>query len=66
MKISQLIPYLEEIRNEQGDLNVCVSVYHEYWGSLESHLTERNISISEHAQPNGPRSVWEKAVIFEY
>jgi hypothetical protein len=67
MKISELIAKLEEIKNKDGDLNVCVSESHEYWGSVQSHLTEYNISVSEHAQPDGPKSGKSvKAVVFEY
>lgn len=66
MKISELISKLEEIKKEHGDLPVCVSEPHEYWGSIQSHLTDHNMSI-EHAQPDGPKSgKSEKAVIFEY
>ena len=67
MKISELVTKLEEIKNKDGDLNVCVSESHEYWGSVQSHLTDYNINVSEHAQPDGPKS-WksEKAVVFKY
>lgn len=67
MKISELIIKLEEIKNKEGDLNICVSESHEYWGTIESHFTEYNLNISEHAQPDGPKSgKSEKAVVFEY
>ena len=67
MKISELIAKLEEIKNKDGELNVRVSESHEYWGSVQSHLTEYNMSVSGHAQPDGPKSgKSEKAVVFEY
>ena len=67
MKISELIAKLEEIRSKEGDLNVCVSEAHEYWGSVQSHLSEYNMAVSEHAQPDGPKSgKSEKAVVFSY
>ena len=67
MKISELIIKLEEIKSKEGDLNVCVSESHEYWGSVQSHLTEYNMNVSEHAQPDGPKSdISEKAVVFGY
>ena len=67
MKISELIAKLEEIKNKEGDLNVCVSEPHDYWGSVQSHLTEYNMNVSEHAQPDGPKSgISEKAVVFGY
>lgn len=67
MKISELIIKLEEIKSKEGDLNVCVSESHEYWGSVQSHLTENNMNVSEHAQPDGPKSgISEKAVVFGY
>lgn len=66
MKISELIAKLEEIKNKEGDLTVCVSEPHEYWGSVQSHITEYNMYISESAQPDGPKSgISEKAVIFD-
>ena len=66
MKITELIKKLEEIKSEHGDLNVCVSESHEYWGSIASYLTDYNMCI-EHAQPNGPKSgKSEKAVVFSY
>ena len=66
MKISELIARLEEIKNKDGDLNVCVSKSHEYWGSVHSHLTDYNMSVSEYAQPDGKSGKYEKAVVFEY
>ena len=66
MKISELISKLEEIKNKEGDLNVCVSESHEYWGNTESHSTEHNVAVS-HAQPDGPKSgKSKKAVVFGY
>lgn len=67
MKISELIKKLEEIKTKDGDLNIVVSEAHEYWGSVQSHLTEYNMTVSEHAQPDGPKSgKSEKAVVFSY
>lgn len=64
MKITELITKLEEIKNNEGDLNVCISESHEYWGSVQTHLTEYNVSISQHAQPDGPKSgKSERAVV---
>ncbi len=66
MKISELISKLEEIKKKEGDLNVCVSESHEYWGSVYSYLDEYNISIST-VQPNGPKSnKYEKSLVFSY
>ena len=67
MKISELITKLEEIKSKEGDLSVCVSESHEYWGSVQSYLTESSISVNECAQPCGPKSgKSEKAVVFKY
>ena len=66
MKISQLIVKLEEIKNKEGDLNVCISESHDYWGSIQSHLTDYNMDINQ-AQPDGPKSgKSEKSLIFKY
>jgi hypothetical protein len=56
MKISELELLLKKIRDKEGDLNVCVSESHEYWGSVDSHLEEYNVDVSDHAQPEGPKS----------
>lgn len=66
MRISELILKLTEIKNKEGDLNVCISESHEYWGSVQSHLTEQTMSVGN-AQPKGPKSgESERAVILEY
>lgn len=55
--ISELIQYLEEVKDKEGDIAVCYSEDHEYWGSVQTWLTpDYNISISDHAQPEGPKS----------
>ncbi len=55
--ISELISHLERVREAEGDINVCYSEPHEYWGSVESWITPRyNLNISEHAMPLGPKS----------
>ena len=67
MKISDFIEKLEQIKKTEGDLNMCVSESHEYWGSVETHINERNITVSEHAQPDGPKSgKSEKCVVISY
>ena len=38
MLISELIKYLEEQKNIHGDIPVCHSESHEYWGSVQTHL----------------------------
>lgn len=67
MKISELIIKLEAIKIAEGDLNVCVSESHEYWGSIHRHIHDYDIIVKEHVQPEGPKSgKSEKAIIFEY
>lgn len=67
MKISELILKLQEVKDKEGDLNVCVSESHEYWGSVQRHIEEHDINVSNHAQPDGPKSgKSEKAIVFEY
>jgi len=67
MKISELILKLQEVKDKEGDLNVCVSESHEYWGSVQRHIEEYDINVSNHAQPDGPKSgKSEKAIVFEY
>lgn len=55
MTIKELIKKLTEIKKIHGDLNVCISQSHEYWGSVQSHLKDYHISV-HNAQPDGPKS----------
>lgn len=67
MKISELIAKLQEVKDKEGDLNVCVSEKHEYWGSVQRHIQDYDMNICNHAQPDGPKlGKSEKAVVFEY
>lgn len=67
MKVSELIKRLQEIIKEDGDINCVISNSHDYWGSVQSHINEHNLNVSEHAQPEGPKSgKSEKAVVFSY
>jgi hypothetical protein len=55
-KISELITYLEELKSKEGDIAICHSEPHEYWGSVENWLsTDFNLRV-KHAQPDGPKS----------
>ena len=63
MKISEVIKRLEEIKAQEGDINVCMSEEDEYWGKLSFTLREWNINVSDHALPNGPKQKSERAVI---
>lgn len=63
MKVSEVIKKLEEIKAEEGDINVCMSEDHEYWGTTSFILKEWDIKVSDHAQPNGPKQESERAVI---
>ena len=38
MLISELIKYLEEQKEIHGDIPVCHSESHEYWGSVQTRL----------------------------
>ena len=66
MIISEVIAHLENIKSIEGDITVCVSEGHEYWGSVQSHLIEGyNLAVAGQAQPDGPKSgKSEKAVVF--
>jgi hypothetical protein len=66
MNITQVIEHLEKIRAEHGDINVVLSEPHEYWGSVQHHMNEYDISVSDFAQPDGPKSgKSEKAVVID-
>ncbi len=65
MKISELIKKLQDMQDKEGDLNTCVSQPDEYWGSVDSHTTDYNVTVKR-AQPDGPKSgKSELAVVFE-
>lgn len=56
MKISELIEKLIDIHKEHGDLTVCISEEHEYWGSYQSQISEGYNFAVKQAQPDGPKS----------
>ncbi len=56
MKISELIIKLIEIKEKEGDINVCTSETHEYWGSVESNIVDGYNMTVRNAQPDGPKS----------
>ena len=66
MKISELIIKLKEIQDTHGDLLVCVSETHEYWGSIETRLTDSSMQINEYAAPDGPKCESIKSLVFKY
>lgn len=64
IKISDLIKRLEDIKQQHGDLNICTSANHDYWGTIFSYLQEYDINVGD-ARPKGPKSGYsEEAVIF--
>lgn len=64
-KISDLITKLQEIKESEGDLDVCVSHEHEYWGEVYSYLTDFWITVTK-AQPDWPKSFNSiKALVFK-
>ena len=65
-KISELINYLQKTMEKEGDIFVCHSEDHPYWGNVESWLTDGyNLSVKEQAQPDGPKSGKSvKALVF--
>ena len=64
MKISEVITHLNKVMVEHGDLEVCTSENHEYWGNLQNSVDEGSFSVYNHAQPKGPKSgESEKALV---
>jgi len=64
MKTSELITILQSIKDEYGDISVCVSEKHEYWGSVENYLSKYDVTVSTAVQPKGPKSgEFETAVV---
>jgi hypothetical protein len=67
MNISSLIKKLTQIKEENGDLNVCVGESHDYWGRLDKYLENGDIWVTDNAVPKGPKSgESERAVLLEY
>lgn len=63
MLISELIKYLEEQKEIHGDIPVCHSESHEYWGSVQTRLDPNyNLSVREFSQPDGPKKPAVKAL----
>ena len=55
--ISELITFLDKVKAEHGDIKVCHSEQHEYWGTYDSYFIPGfNLSVCENAQPQGPKS----------
>ena len=65
-KLSELIEYLNSIKEKEGDIAVCYSEDHEYWGSVESYFSiGYNLQINDRARPDGPKSSTSvKALVF--
>jgi hypothetical protein len=64
MQISELIAKLEVIKAEEGDIPICISEPHEYWGYTSFLLKDWDLNVTNHAQPDGPKSGIEvKAVL---
>ncbi len=53
MHISDLIKELQNVEAKHGDLRVCYTESHEYWGTL---YEEVSMVSAENAQPDGPKS----------
>jgi len=68
MHIDDLIKRLEDIKEEHGNIIVCVSEKDSYWGTENVFLENIfNLSVEHLAQPKGPKSgESEKAVVFYY
>ena len=63
MNISALIVELEKMKAIHGDIAVCTTEEHEYWGLVYNKIAV--LRVDERAQPQGPKSgVSEKAIIF--
>lgn len=54
--IDELIDYLKKVKEEQGNITVCYTQPHEYWGSTESYLRTGYSLDIKRAQPEGPKS----------
>ena len=64
MKISELIEKLKNIQETDGDLEVCTTESHDYWGTIYKRITDSSVSVDGAAQPEGPKSGWvAKAVV---
>jgi len=65
MKISELINKLSNFQKQHGDIICVVRKDHEYWGSVDSLLSEYNFYVKNNCQPDGPKSgKEEKGVVF--
>ncbi len=53
--ISDIIKKLEKIKETEGDIPCVVSEDHDYWGSVQSYITDSKLNVGD-AQPDGPKS----------
>jgi len=56
MNLSQVIERLQGILEAEGDLPVCVTEPHEYWGDLYYHIGDAGISVCTDTPLEGPKS----------
>lgn len=65
MTISELIEKLEDLKSQEGDLNVCITENHEVWGTADVYLYPHMIVVDPDAKPKGINSKEsEKALVF--
>ena len=65
MLISNLINELTAMKEKHGDIIVCRTESHDYWGTLYYPITKDSIKFTEHAQPDGPKKPSQQAIAFE-
>jgi|WetSurMetagenome_2_1015567.scaffolds.fasta_scaffold239213_2 hypothetical protein len=63
MKASKLIEKLQEIIDDQGDMEVCSTESHEYWGTIYKSINI--VKYTPNAQPDGPKRETREAIVLE-
>jgi len=68
MKIDELILRLEGMKQEHGNITVCIAKSDDIWGCIYTEVENIfNFGFDGYAQPKGPKSgEVVKAVVFRY
>ena len=62
--ISELIAKLQEIKEKEWDINVCISEKHEYWWTVYRYASDYDIRFDSFAQPHWPKNwTYEKSLV---
>lgn len=65
MNLSGLIEILTNLKDTHGDLMVCRTESHEYWGTLYYEIQKDEVVFTENAKPDGPKRGTQTAIVIQ-